>query len=641
MTNSVDVLLLTALPEEFEEARKVFTTDSSGNGVLRWDEQKYSNTPYHKGTYSSGNENLFDIAIAHPGRMGGIGIALLATTLIERLKPQCLVMSGVCAGNPGDLALGDLVVSEMAYQYDEGKRTPDKFLGDHRHSIISVGWRQAAEQLKASDLPSHGEPTDRMAKYWLLETLMAGDDPRSHPARDRYFGSEQWKRTIESLEEEKLVILVGKNMDLSEAGRQFIERSRYLDIAPPDKLPVAIRIGPIASGNTVVKDGVTWENLKQMGVRTVLGLEMEAATIGAAATALGVAEWLVVKGVMDHADPRKDDRYKLFAARASAEALRLFLERNPPTKDRALEASGSPPLPMRIRWVPGSVDSPFFEALSESIEQNAPDFFGLLAQAARSAEKAYKHAKDANTIAMAIRKHLGAAIMDAHSSDFLDEKKIALAAGKSATGRELIAEIWDSGDEFLGESLGREANGLGEARVYMVSKWFTPDSTAKYAGQWEDGRYGEYGVFYFSDSSHFSGLWKNGHPTLGYREYAGRNEKLGCDFFVGEMARKHESEEFTPVWLPHGKGICVDVSRREALCGSFDSGESYWRRKLAVLSRAVVKMAAPWAAAIAAPSRRFLVTSASFRDAEGRDRSARSSRCRSGTCAGRSGRGSS
>jgi len=32
-----------------------------------------------------------------------------------------------------------------------------------------------------------------------------------------------------------------------------------------------------------------------------------------------------MKGVMDHADPRKDDRFKPFAARASAEALRAFL----------------------------------------------------------------------------------------------------------------------------------------------------------------------------------------------------------------------------------------------------------------------------------------------------------------------------
>ena len=79
------------------------------------------------------------------------------------------------------------------------------------------------------------------------------------------------------------------------------------------------------SGNVVVKDGVTWDSLKQWGVRSVLGLEMEAAAIGATAGRLGVQHWVVAKGVMDLADPQKDDRYKPFAARASAEVLLKLL----------------------------------------------------------------------------------------------------------------------------------------------------------------------------------------------------------------------------------------------------------------------------------------------------------------------------
>lgn len=58
-----------------------------------------------------------------------------------------------------------------------------------------------------------------------------------------------------------------------------------------------------------------------MGVRSALGLEMEATTVGEVANTEGVEEWLVVKGVMDHADPKKSDRYKPFAAKASAEVL--------------------------------------------------------------------------------------------------------------------------------------------------------------------------------------------------------------------------------------------------------------------------------------------------------------------------------
>lgn len=62
-----------------------------------------------------------------------------------------------------------------------------------------------------------------------------------------------------------------------------------------------------------------------MGVRTVAALEMEGAALALVARGLEIPQWIVMKGVMDHADPRMDDRFKPFAARASAEALRAFL----------------------------------------------------------------------------------------------------------------------------------------------------------------------------------------------------------------------------------------------------------------------------------------------------------------------------
>jgi hypothetical protein len=64
----------------------------------------------------------------------------------------------------------------------------------------------------------------------------------------------------------------------------------------------------MASGSYVAKDGKSWDELRAMGVRTVVGLE------------------IAVNGVMDYADPNKDDRYKDFAARAFAEVLYALLD---------------------------------------------------------------------------------------------------------------------------------------------------------------------------------------------------------------------------------------------------------------------------------------------------------------------------
>jgi nucleoside phosphorylase len=325
--DTVDVLLITAIEEEFEAAKQAFRPTHSGtDGVPSWqDRPEYTNAPYWIGTFFCDAKPLFRMALAQSTRMGAIRTGQLATTLVERLGPKCLVMCGVCAGNPKDFALGDIVVSELAYQHDEGKVEKDGFAGDHRQILVSEAWQQAAARLRAEDLPSYGRPTERDSRYWLLERLHAGDDPKSHPARPRYFDVGAWRAMIEKLENENIVQLKAGRLRLTRAGVLEVKRSLLLDVDPPQRLPLAIKVGPIASGNVVVKDGLTWDKLKRMGVRTVAGLEMEAAALGQVARSFGVVDWIVIKGVMDYADPNKDDRYKPFAARASAEALRQFL----------------------------------------------------------------------------------------------------------------------------------------------------------------------------------------------------------------------------------------------------------------------------------------------------------------------------
>tara|TARA_B100000378_G_scaffold248531_1_gene221310 strand:+ start:1353 stop:2795 length:1443 start_codon:yes stop_codon:yes gene_type:complete len=324
---SVDVLLITALAEEFAEARAVFGSNAgSPDGVAEWLPQKTPlNDEHLVGSFFVGGQALFRIALAKPSRMGSVSTSPVATNLTNYLQPKCLVMCGVCAGNPSDVELGDLIVSELAYQYDEGKREKDEFFSDIRQARISKEWHAAAQSLDPRALPSFGHPNEEERKLWLMHKLYQGFDPRLLPARKRYFADGEWSSMLVALEKSGELKIDGTSIKLTEAGRGAVERSLVLDVDPPKYLPFAIKAGPIASGNIVVKDGVTWDMLKRTGVRTVLGLEMEAATIGEVAKQCGIREWIVIKGVMDHADPNKADRFKSFAARASAEALRNFL----------------------------------------------------------------------------------------------------------------------------------------------------------------------------------------------------------------------------------------------------------------------------------------------------------------------------
>jgi nucleoside phosphorylase len=183
--------------------------------------------------------------------MGSNTTAAFAAALVERLKPACLAMCGVCAGNRSRVALGDVIVAETAYAYDEGRRLPDgTFEGDHRQIPMSSAWQVAAQRL---------EPKMFDATYKIV-------------------------------------------------------------------------VGPMASGNALIKDGVTFDDLKK-SVRSIAGLEMESGAIATVAHDQGL-QWAVVKGVMDHADRDKTDQFKRAAARASADVLfALLVTAMPPPAD--------------------------------------------------------------------------------------------------------------------------------------------------------------------------------------------------------------------------------------------------------------------------------------------------------------------
>lgn len=330
--STIDVLIITALKEEYDAARGVaLATRKVSVGIAKWEERDATTpTPYLLGRYVAAGGLSMNVALARPTRMGGTATSIVAASLVERLKPHCLAMCGVCAGNPGDVALGDVIIAEMVYPYDEGKQKQDVFEGDHRQTPMLDTWVRAAQDLVPDGLPSFGAASDKEAQSWLLERLYAGDNPRTHPARSRYFPGNTWEERVRAFESGGLVRREGLQLVLTDSGRSFVEETLFYDVEGPRRLPFQIKVGPIASGNVVVKDGITWEKLKKWGVRSVLGLEMEAATIGSTAHRIGVPVWVVAKGVMDHADPRKDDRYKRFAARSSSEVLFKFLSNQIP-----------------------------------------------------------------------------------------------------------------------------------------------------------------------------------------------------------------------------------------------------------------------------------------------------------------------
>lgn len=326
----VGVLVVAALPEELEAARVAGLRPGPGQpGVVGWEGQGADRSmPFLRGEYHTSAGGSLSVALARPPQMGGRATAPYVTGLVERLKPACVAMSGVCAGNPGELALGDVVVAEPVYEWDEGKLTPTGFVGDQRQFRLDPRWLREAQNLDPSVLPSYGAASETEALMWLLERLHRGHDPRTHPARSRYFPPGTWAPRLDLWRADGWI---RRDPDgtphLAEAASTLVQRSLYDDVDGPQRLPFAVRVAPMASGSAVMADGQIWRKLAAMGVRTIAAVEMEAATIATVAHARDVPRWLVVKGVTDHANADRDDRYRNFAARASAEVLFALLDR--------------------------------------------------------------------------------------------------------------------------------------------------------------------------------------------------------------------------------------------------------------------------------------------------------------------------
>jgi nucleoside phosphorylase/tetratricopeptide (TPR) repeat protein len=267
--------------------------------------------------------------------MGGIATAALATQLIEKYKPDCMSMSGICAGRRGKVSLGDVIFADRLWTYDSGKLVVTKgargervesFEGDMLQFKLPERWKQRAQAHSVGD-PSWVKLRPIPIEYqgsWLLMQLIHSGDPQVHP--DRKTNCPDWIEAITFLRKEGL--LKKRGLEITKKGELHAKELSILFLnSLPETEPFRIHVAPIATGSQVVEDPDIFKRLS-LSMRKVLGVEMEASALGMVGDLENVPVF-VAKAVSDYAD-RKDDRFRIFAARASAETLLSFLRGNLP-----------------------------------------------------------------------------------------------------------------------------------------------------------------------------------------------------------------------------------------------------------------------------------------------------------------------
>jgi Nucleoside phosphorylase len=127
--------------------------------ALNAERQPYTTFPTLQGkAVSKGNLTRFDISVEgrrgtviELPRMGIVDAAVTASVCIERFNPKIVCMSGICAGFPGRAAMGQLLVANLAYEYQSGKWTSDGFSQEPYQVPISENLRTALKGLLADD----------------------------------------------------------------------------------------------------------------------------------------------------------------------------------------------------------------------------------------------------------------------------------------------------------------------------------------------------------------------------------------------------------------------------------------------------------------------------------------------------------
>ncbi|KAM5347713.1 hypothetical protein ACJ41O_007537 [Fusarium nematophilum] len=303
---------------------------------------------YHKAAgdpnhYTNGRIGKHDVVLVLLPGMGKVHAASAAASLkatYTNLRLALLV--GVCGGVPGpddEMLLGDVVISSALVQVDLGRRYPrGVFL---RKTSVQDSLGRLSKDLRCllrSLETSRYREDMELRTAELLRDLQAAYAKRARNRRNldkyEYPGSvhdELFKADYQHQHRgphitccsEKRTCETALKASCQECGcdKAHLVSREYLDLKRNDPVKFrdpAIFVGPVASGDTVMKSGEDRDRIaKEEGV---IGFEME-----------GAGVWdeipcIVIKGVCDYSDSHKNKRWQQYAAATAAATTKALLE---------------------------------------------------------------------------------------------------------------------------------------------------------------------------------------------------------------------------------------------------------------------------------------------------------------------------
>lgn len=248
-----------------------------------------------RNTYVFGNIGSHNIVIAClPADGYGTNKAAIVANDMHRSFPsiRSYLMVGIGGGAPGksDIRLGDVVVGNKVVQYDLGKTLPSGFQRkDVTHKppkelMTAVNVLRANQELTSSKIP-----------------LILSEMLKRYPSMNEYGYHNSFQDWLFTNDYDHLESALNCEDCCKD---KLVKR---LDRQSRDP---KVHIGAIASGNRVIKHGMTRDRLAEE--LDVLCFEMEAAGL------MESFSCLVVRGICDYSDSHKNKQWQKYAAATAA-----------------------------------------------------------------------------------------------------------------------------------------------------------------------------------------------------------------------------------------------------------------------------------------------------------------------------------
>lgn len=251
-----DVLVLTALPIELNAARMAFGIDEETPAA-----KTHIGQNHWRAQMQTNKATLATCTIVTFGTAGNVDAAAITATLLMEFKPKLVIMIGIAAGMRDKTALGDVVIADRVVAYEGA-------------ALLEGGKIEARPDIYRPDFSVQQDIANYVASA------------KSAIAR------------IGSAREAQDLVLP----EASEAGAV----SKRL-------MP---QVATIGSGEKLLRDPEKFRQLRDLHGKVEVA-EMEAIGILAACTQHGIPS-LIVRGISDFGDGKKDNTFHHLASRAAA-----------------------------------------------------------------------------------------------------------------------------------------------------------------------------------------------------------------------------------------------------------------------------------------------------------------------------------